>query len=96
MSFGFSVLDEEWDLDDQNQVIRTLLRVKLYEISPVTWPAYTATSVSLASSGQTAPVSTRPLADRLGDQPAIPPGLRSAWRTNIARRRRYIDLLTRI
>ncbi len=85
MSFGFTVLDEEWDIDDQNQVIRTLLRVKLYEISPVTWPAYTDTSVSLAS-------SPRPLADILGDQPTLPPGLRS-HRRKLALQRRYLDLL---
>ena len=91
MSFGFTVLDEEWDIDDQNQVIRTLLRVKLYEISPVTWPAYTDTSVSLANSPGS-PTTPRPLADILGDQPTLPPGLRS-HRRHLALQRRYLDLL---
>lgn len=52
MSFGFSVLDEEWDLDPDNQIIRTLLKIKLYEISPVTWPAYTDTFLQLGAPPQ--------------------------------------------
>ena len=46
MSFAFDVLEDEWDQDDQQQLIRTLRKVKLYEVSPVTFPAYTGTSVS--------------------------------------------------
>jgi HK97 family phage prohead protease len=47
MSFGFVVLEDDWDIDDDDQVIRTLRKIKLYEISPVTFPAYNATSVGL-------------------------------------------------
>ena len=47
MSFGFQTLEDTWDEDDQGQMIRTLLKVKLYEVSPVTFPAYTATEVGL-------------------------------------------------
>jgi HK97 family phage prohead protease len=47
MSFGFSVLEDTWDEDDQGQMIRTLLKVKLYEVSPVTFPAYTETEVGV-------------------------------------------------
>lgn len=47
MSIGFSVLDEEWDKDEQGQFIRTVRKVKLYDVSPVTFPAYTGTEVAL-------------------------------------------------
>lgn len=46
MSFGFAVLEDAWDIDENEQYVRTLRKVKLYEISPVTFPAYPATSVS--------------------------------------------------
>ncbi len=47
MSFGFSVLEDAWDEDEQGQTIRTLHKVKLYEVSPVAFPAYTETEVAL-------------------------------------------------
>lgn len=49
MSFAFRALDEKWDEDDEGQLIRTLTRVKLYEVSPVTFPAYPATTISARS-----------------------------------------------
>lgn len=47
MSFGFATLEDKWDIDENEQYVRTLLRVKLYEISPVTFPAYPATTVAV-------------------------------------------------
>ncbi|MEM7131182.1 MAG: HK97 family phage prohead protease [Chloroflexota bacterium] len=47
MSFGFRALDFEWDEDDEGTLIRTLNKAKLYEVSPVTFPAYTSTSVGV-------------------------------------------------
>lgn len=52
MSFGFRTLEDTWDIDENDQVIRTLLKVKLYEVSYVTFPAYPATTVQ-ARSGRT-------------------------------------------
>jgi Escherichia/Staphylococcus phage prohead protease len=49
MSFGFNTLEDDWNEDDEGQVIRTLRKVKLFEVSPVTFPAYTATSVGVRS-----------------------------------------------
>lgn len=60
MSFGFSVLEETWDEDADGQIIRTLLKVKLYEVSPVTFPAYPQTSAEVRS------------VIALGDKPDIP------------------------
>lgn len=48
MSFGFSIpsaRDEEWSEDRDGNLRRTLRRVKLMEISPVTFPAYPSTTV---------------------------------------------------
>jgi hypothetical protein len=60
MSFGFSVIEDEWDIDDQEQLIRTLKKVKLYEVSPVTFPAYPETEIAARS------------AELLGDKPERP------------------------
>lgn len=49
MSFGFTVLSSEWDEKDPENVIRTLIEVDLFEISPTPFPAYEQTSVDLRS-----------------------------------------------
>ena len=46
MSFGFTVLDEEWGKQDSEQV-RVLKRVQLWDVSPVTFPAYPQTDVKV-------------------------------------------------
>ena len=45
-SFGFDVLDEDTEYREDGSVHWTIKRVKLYEVSPVTFPAYEDTSVS--------------------------------------------------
>ena len=45
-SFGFEILEEETEWRDDGSVHWTIKRVKLYEVSPVTFPAYEDTSVS--------------------------------------------------
>lgn len=51
MSFGFRMLPdgEQWRIDDAGQYIRRLTAVDLLEVSPVTFPAYTDTSVGVRS-----------------------------------------------
>lgn len=46
MSFGFTVEEDEWRSEDGYDV-RELRKVKLYDVSPVTYPAYTATDVGV-------------------------------------------------
>jgi len=46
MSFGFQAVREEWDNEDS---IRTLVEVKLFEISPTPIPAYPTTSAQIRS-----------------------------------------------
>lgn len=45
-SFGFEILDEDTDYRDDGSVHWTIRRVKLYEVSVCTFPAYKETSVS--------------------------------------------------
>lgn len=45
-SFGFDILDQDVLYEDGEPSVWVIKRVKLYEVSVVTFPAYTATSVS--------------------------------------------------
>ena len=46
-SFAFRVEDDHWDEDDDGRLIRTIKQFKrLYDISPVTYPAYPDTTVA--------------------------------------------------
>lgn len=46
MSFGFTTIEDKWDRPTNT---RTLLKVQLYDVSPVTFPAYADTDVSARS-----------------------------------------------
>lgn len=46
MSFGFLVEEDNWYTENSIDV-RELVRVKLFDVSPVTFPAYTATDVGI-------------------------------------------------
>ena len=49
MSFRFSVVQEDWTDPKSARALpqRTVREVKLYELGPVVWPAYAATSVGV-------------------------------------------------
>lgn len=51
MSFGFRVRagGQEWGEDEEGNIIRTLTDIKLFEVSPVTFPAYTQTDAAVRS-----------------------------------------------
>ncbi|MBO8158836.1 MAG: HK97 family phage prohead protease [Thermosyntropha sp.] len=49
MSFGFRTKKDEWDESDPRNIIRTLVEVELFDVSPVTYPAYPATSIGIRS-----------------------------------------------
>lgn len=42
-SFGFVVRDDTWEEMDDGTIVRTLLSVRLYDVGPVTEPAYLET-----------------------------------------------------
>jgi hypothetical protein len=48
MSFGFTTLTDRWEMQDGKET-RTLEKVKLFDVSPVTFPAYPDTEVGLRS-----------------------------------------------
>ena len=49
-SFAFRVADDSWDEDDDGRLVRTIKQFKrLYDISPVTYPAYPDTTVAARS-----------------------------------------------
>jgi HK97 family phage prohead protease len=48
MSFGFDTLDDDWAVEN-GETVRTLRRVKLHDVSPVTFPAYPGTDVNVRS-----------------------------------------------
>lgn len=47
MSFGFRTETDEWDHSDEKNVVRTLKKVRLFDVSPVTYPAYPQTKVAV-------------------------------------------------
>lgn len=47
MSFGFRTKKDEWDESNPKNIIRTLIEVELFDVSPVTYPAYPATSIGV-------------------------------------------------
>lgn len=48
MSFGFRTITDNWEIKDKEN-IRTLLEAEVYDISPVTFPAYLDTDVQVRS-----------------------------------------------
>lgn len=40
MSFGFKMQGEEWDDNDEDNVVRTVTKAQLFEVSPVPYPAF--------------------------------------------------------
>jgi HK97 family phage prohead protease len=51
MSFGFSVRagGQSWSKADDGRKIRTLTSLRLFDVSPVTYPAYASTDIALRS-----------------------------------------------
>lgn len=50
MSFAFEVLAEEWVMGEGKELdLRTIKKVRLYDVSPVTFPAYEGTDIALRS-----------------------------------------------
>lgn len=87
MSFGFSVKPggQDWAKDDEGRVIRTLKKVRLFDVSPVTFPAYPATDVGLRE--------LRSFLDGLGSDEAAQEAARQA--AEAEQRRRIFAIRTK-
>jgi HK97 family phage prohead protease len=48
MSFAFRTIQDEWEIIG-DKIIRTLVELKLYDVSPATFPVYPQTSASVRS-----------------------------------------------
>lgn len=48
-SFGFFVRKQQWEEDEKGVVTRTIIEAELFDVSPVTYPAYTTTDVGVRS-----------------------------------------------
>ncbi len=51
MSFSFLPVKEEWGSTDDGDDVRSLIELSLYDVSPVTFPAYTETDAALRAVG---------------------------------------------
>lgn len=49
VSFGFRMIKQAWDENDTENIVRTISKAKLVEISPVAFPAYPDSQVSARS-----------------------------------------------
>lgn len=82
-SFAFSVDEEAWDYPKGALPVRTVVRARLFDVSPVTYPAYAETSVS-----------ARCLVD--AQRGAAVPVVDDQWRTSLSRDRcRMTDAVTK-
>lgn len=67
-SFGFEVKGQEWGEVKRGELpLRTITKAKLYDVSPVTYPAYEETSVS----ARDLPTATEEAADVLAAEAAV-------------------------
>lgn len=58
MSFGFRAVKQEWD--ETGPILkRTILEVELFDVSPVTFPAYESTEIAVRSAAGIAPARRR-------------------------------------
>lgn len=103
MSFGFETVRDYWE-GEEGQQIRTLVEVRLFEVSPVTFPAYPQTEISLRSLEEEIrqlrnpnPAEVQGLIERLSAllPPAAPAedGHPEDWRRAMSVRNRLLDLV---
>lgn len=64
MSFGFQVIDDDWSTEN-GESVRTLKKVRLFDVSVVTYPAYPQTDVAVRSSIERLAAQIEALARRL-------------------------------
>ena len=58
-SFGFATVDDSWGFTDDDFPLRSLNEVKLFDVSPVTYPAYTDATIGMRALERLAVVSNK-------------------------------------
>ncbi|MBB5804661.1 HK97 family phage prohead protease [Saccharothrix ecbatanensis] len=66
-SFGFSTIEDGWGLTEDDFPVRTLKEVVLYDVSPVTYPAYLDASIGVRAIERLAEMRNIDLADAQND-----------------------------
>ena len=84
MSFGFITVRDKWE-QIGGQVIRTLLEVELFDVSPVTYPAYPTTSATVRSKFESFTAESQAASDGANDT--------AAAQARNANRKRKLQLL---
>lgn len=65
MSFGFETIEDKWTRGENGEPdIRTLLKVRLFDVSPVTFPAYPDTDVAVRSHQEFVREQSAPIVDQ--------------------------------
>ena len=59
MSFSFQTIDDSW-AHDARGTVRTLNKVRLLDVSPVTYPAYLAADIAMRTAADTTKASSTP------------------------------------
>lgn len=83
-SFGFETIRDRWNQDEDGSVVRRLLEVRLYDVGPVTFPAYPQTSAQVRSKVAELQSTAPPGAGHAGDDGE---GSGSGARLELLRRR---------
>jgi len=79
-SFAFTVADEEWAYPKGELPLRTIRKVEeLFDVSPVTWPAYDTTTVSARASEAAAADADRVLAEARTQAERVLAAARLRW-----------------
>lgn len=84
MSFGFRTVKDLWE-EREKKVIRTLKEVKLFDVSPVTYPAYPQTSAAVRSAFESFTTERQVSEDGAKE--------RAKAQVRLANRRRKLELL---
>lgn len=86
VSFGFEVLEDKVDRSG-DEIIRTLLSVNLFEVSPCTFPAYLSSNVEARSLGEVRDSLMNSLAKRATEEGVPSENIRNAFEARCIQRR---------
>ncbi len=93
MSFAFQTVKDKWEPQEDGSQIRTLLEVKLFDVSVVTYPAYPQTSAKVRS--QIEQLLSSYLPDEPGQTHSPEPEPEPGQTHSISLRRRRLELLAK-